>query len=375
MDPWIASALGGGGGLLAGAALGWLLRRPGPERAPEGEAAEELLEETPVAFLVYGDEGDILFANRAAETLFFEGEAPLGQNFLTLVRQSPEPLRGALLGEATLFSLEDADGTPQTYQLSRTELEGRGEGEGPRTLLMVNHLTREVSRREVAILKKVIRVIGHELNNSLGSMGSLLGTARYIARNPEHLERLEEVLATVEERTEHLKKFLAGYADLAKLPRPRKREQGFGPLLERVARLHPEVRVEAAPEEEGWFDEAQLEQLLINLVKNALEAGSPAEEVEVRVVAREEGGWDVRVLDRGQGFGEEAIESALLPFYTTKPGGSGLGLALCREVAEGHGGSLGIRRRQGGGTAVTCSLPPKKVVKQSSRAALTLTRS
>jgi two-component system, NtrC family, nitrogen regulation sensor histidine kinase NtrY len=123
---------------------------------------------------------------------------------------------------------------------------------------------------------------------------------------------------------------------------------------------------------------AQIEQVVINLLKNANESGGDAAAVELRIVAEPAGGVDVQVADRGQGLTPEALESAFLPLYTTKEGGSGMGLALCREVVEAHGGRVSIKNREGGGCTVSCWLPPVKkpgVDAATSRARLTLTRS
>jgi signal transduction histidine kinase len=110
------------------------------------------------------------------------------------------------------------------------------------------------------------------------------------------------------------------------------------------------------PQESAYFDPAQLQQVLINLLKNAHESGSPAEEVMV-AVEESAATWQLRVLDRGSGMAEADLRNALLPFYSTKPTGTGLGLTLCREVLEAHGGRIALANREGGGLAVTLWLP------------------
>jgi signal transduction histidine kinase len=113
------------------------------------------------------------------------------------------------------------------------------------------------------------------------------------------------------------------------------------------------------PGEAGWFDESQLEQVMINLLKNASEAGSTVANTVVAVHSSR-GGWTVEVRDRGSGMSPDVLANALLPFYSTKPSGSGLGLTLCREIVEAHGGSLEAGNRTDGeeGAVVRFWLPP-----------------
>jgi signal transduction histidine kinase len=216
--------------------------------------------------------------------------------------------------------------------------------------------------------------MSHELNNSLAPISSLLHSARLIAQRPEHLDKLERVFATLEERTQRLHQFLEGYARLARLPRPRPVEVSWARFFEGLRALFPAVSFGPLPEAPGYFDPAQLEQVLLNLLKNAVEAGSAAGAVHVQVQPSE-GGWRVCVEDRGRGLSAEVLEHALLPFYSTKEKGSGLGLALCREIIEAHGGRLWLENREGGGARVSCWLPgSQRPVGLSSRVKLTLTR-
>ena len=107
----------------------------------------------------------------------------------------------------------------------------------------------------------------------------------------------------------------------------------------------------------GFFDPAQLQQVLINLLKNAVEAGSAPDQCAVRIQALPEGGAELLVMDRGGGMPDEVRRRALEPFYSTKKRGSGLGLPLCREIVEAHGGRIWVLARDGGGTSVRCWLP------------------
>jgi two-component system, NtrC family, nitrogen regulation sensor histidine kinase NtrY len=336
---------------------------------------QSVLEATPLALVFYSDVGQILYANAEARRLFFDDSSPVGQNFLRLTTRAPETLRRALLGDSDeLFSM-DVEGQSETYHVSRRVFDFDGQAH---TLLLVRQLTREVSRREVEVLKKVIRVISHELNNSLAPVASLIHSARLIAKNPAQLSKLERVFDTIEERAQHLTAFLAGYAELAHLPKPRAQRIEWPAFLEHLAALFPDVKLPAPPAAGGYFDQAQIEQVLINLFKNAIEAGGHEADVELAIVVEGDGSLTFEVSDRGHGLSQEALESAFLPLYSTKGRGSGLGLALCREVIVAHGGRASIKNRDGGGCTVKCWLPgPPRPngADTSSRARLTLTHS
>jgi two-component system nitrogen regulation sensor histidine kinase NtrY len=347
------------------------------EQRSAGDRREGLLrtvvETTPVAMVLFGNAGDITFTNRSARDLFFEGTAVEGQNFLSMIERAPASLRRAVLSDGDeLFSVDGAAG-PETFHLSRRHLE---DGQ---TLIAVRSVTQEINRHEVVSLKKVIRIISHEINNSLGPISSLIGSAKVIQQRPEHLPRLSTVFDTIQERALHLQSFLDGYATLAKIPAPQPVSVPWGPFLDALSGFWPGLEIGDAPTRPGFFDRAQIQQVLINLVKNAHEAGGPKGEVKLVIEAGVEGGCRISVLDRGPGISDEAMQNVFLPFFTTKPSGDGLGLALSREIVELHKGRLGLARREGGGISVSVWLPDREGgaagVLAASRARLTLTRS
>src|SRR6185437_1063687 len=215
-------------------------------------------------------------------------------------------------------------------------------------------MTRELSRQEVATWKKVIRTISHELNNSLAPITSLAHSGAELVRRDDR-ERLLAVLATIGERARHLHGFIAGYAEFAKLPAPRPQVLSMPEFLDKLA-LHTQFRIIGTPPPRGCFDAAQMEHVLLNLLKNAHEAGGAEDTVELEM-QRVGAQLRIEVRDRGAGMSKTVLENALLPFYSTKRSGSGLGLALAREIVEAHGGRIALANREEGGLRVALTIP------------------
>lgn len=329
-----------------------------------------VVDAAPMAIVLFSDGGRILVANAAARDLFFEGKSSDGANFLSLLPTAPDPLAKAIIGDRDeLFTVEQ-DGERETYHLAKRVLDIGG---APHTLLMVKHLTGELTRQEIEVWKKLFRVISHELNNSLAPITSLAHSGRKLASSG-NLAALDRVFDTIGERAEHLKTFLDGYAKFARIPAPRPARVEWREFLAGISALHPRAKISEPPAEPGFFDVAQLQQVLINLLKNAEESGGAPEDVTVDVTTQPDGATRVVVADRGRGMSKEVLEHALLPFYSTKEKGSGLGLALCREIIEAHGGRIRLKSREGGGTEVSFRLPGAAARGMAPRALLTLTR-
>jgi two-component system nitrogen regulation sensor histidine kinase NtrY len=376
--PPLAAAVAGLGPLVT---LAWgRAKRPSgasPSAAAEIERGERapLLkvvgDVAPMAIVVYGDTGQISYCNAEARTLFADDQPLENLNFLRLVQSAPESLKQALVRDNdALFTVDEA-GESQTYSLSRRYFDLGGERH---TLLMVKELTPELQRQEIDVWKNVIRIINHELNNSLAPISSMVHSARIIAQNPEQLPKLGKVFDTIEERTLHLATFLEGYARFARLPKPRPDRVALGPFLDGLQSLFPTARFGPPPATDGWFDAGQMQQTLINLLKNAHEASSGAPEVEVTGEVAADGASIFTVSDRGGGMTDDVLRHALVPFFSTKAKGTGLGLALCREIVEAHRGKLRLSRRAGGGMEISCWLPGKATVVAPRTGRLTLTR-
>ena len=328
---------------------------------------DTMVQNTPVAMLLLAAGGDglqrVVFSNLAARKLLHGGVRLEGQRLAGLLEQMPRPLRDAIArGGDSLFAVreEDSDDASeedeQIYHLSRRAFHLNGR---PHDLLLIRLLTAELRRQEVQTWKKVIRVISHELNNSLAPIASLAHSGGELLRRGR-VERLPEIFSTIEDRARHLEGFIRGYARFAKLPQPQLQTVHWAPFLASLQQQIPFAMLPLDEELHSRVDIAQLGQALLNLLKNAHEAGSeadpPNDDVRVRVTRLPQ--WlRLDVLDHGRGMNEAVLQNALMPFYSTKRNGTGLGLALTREIIEAHGGRISLQNRTEGGLCVSLLLP------------------
>ena len=313
------------------------------------------LNRSPTAILLINSADRVIFSNQEARRLFLGGSKLEGMSFGEIQEGSPGPMRDVLAtGSDGIFSIPGEDHA-ETYHLSQRSFQINRR---LHTLVLLRRLTHELGRQEAEIWKKVIRVISHELRNSLAPVSSFAHSAKKMSQDPRHADRVDEVFDAIEERLEHLQQFIEGYARFARLPSPQKEKVAWRDFLASLEGV-PEMQVVGRlPTRRGFFDPSQMRQVLINLLKNAAEASAAQPEIRVRIKDTEDSGTFLQVLDRGKGMNEDTMKNALLPFYSTKKTGSGLGLPLCREILEAHGGRISFLVRDGGGTIVTCWLPP-----------------
>ena len=308
------------------------------------ETLRKVLEEIDVAVLAFDPEGTLRILNRAGERL-------LGQPAERLIGKSAEELRmdDALRGIAPrTLELAFPGGTGR-WELRRSVVRQEGY---PLQLLALSDLSRALREEERQAWKRIIRVLSHEINNSLAPIKSISGSLQGMLAGdalPEELDDdVQRGLRVISSRAEALGRFMASYAKLARLPKPELGEVPVGALVRRVADLETRLPVQVVPGNDVSIqaDPDQLEQALINLVRNAVDATLETS-AEGRVTLRwltKGGKIHILVEDEGPGLGDTG--NLFVPFYTTKPGGSGIGLVLSRQIAEGHGGTLVLENRE-----------------------------
>ena len=319
-----------------------------------GALLSRVMEEIDVAVLAFEEGGKAVLANRAAEKL-------LGAELARL--PSPEArqlgLAAVLDGPAPRTLELTLPGGAGKFELKRTSFRLGGK---PHVLVVLADLRRALREEERQAWQRLVRVLGHEINNSLAPIrsisASLRETAHVASRHEGWEQDMESGLAVIERRAESLSRFMTSYAKLARLPPPRLGPVEVEEWIRRVAALEKRipVRVAPGPEVNIEADADQLDQLLINLVRNAADAS-----LETRggvVVSWSAGAAEVEVSVADEGPGIADSGNLFVPFFTTKPGGSGIGLVLSRQIAEAHGGALTLEnRRTGSGCEARLRLP------------------
>ena len=318
---------------------------------------QEMLMETvvhgaPMAILLFGPTDRVMLENLAARDMFRLGSPLRGVAFDQLCEAAPLEFSEALALEHDVLFTITTDGEVQSFHLSQRHFQLNATSH---RLVIVKRLTREMQRQEVASWKKLIRLINHELNNSLAPIRSLVHSARAILANPEQHHKLDRIFDTLDATTGRLVSFLESYAVFARLPQPDLCEVHWSTFLEELGSLYSFTSINRLKSAYGKFDPGQMQQALINLVKNAHEAGDPSPSLFLDDAP--DGMTLIRLCDAGKGISDQAMEKALLPFYSTKKTGTGLGLPLCREIVESHGGSMRLRARMEGGLEVHIQLP------------------
>jgi len=293
-----------------------------------------------------------------------------------LLDKQQEMLLGQTAGELRMEAC--LDGPPQTtlqasfpggagrFGLRRTGIRERGL---PLELVVLSDLTQALSEQELQAWQRLVRVLGHELNNSLAPIKSIAGSLiSIISRDQladDWRDDMRRGLTVITSRSESLSRFIGSYARLAKLPRPQLQPLEVAACVGRAASFETRLHVEVAPGPDIAIqgDPDQLEQVLINLLRNAADA-SLTTNGSVKAGWRRDGAMlEIWIKDDGPGLSSTA--NLFVPFFTTKPGGSGIGLVLSRQIAEGHGGALTLENRTDGpGCVARLRLPAESAVQR-----------
>ncbi len=319
--------------------------------------------EIEVAVFAFDSEHRLRLVNRAGERL-------LGRPAEQLLERKADELGldDCLAGEAarTLqrsFPGRVVSGRPGRWGMRRSTFREDG---WPHQLLVIADISRALRQEEQSAWQRLVRVLGHELNNSLAPIKSIADSLEsLLARNPRREvwpddmeEDLQRGLSIITSRAEALTRFMSAYAQLAKLPPPNLKPLEISPWVQQVAALETRLPVAVLPGPEITLqaDRDQLEQLLINLLRNAVDAARDTGGGVLVRWNRSGNALELIVEDEGPGLSNTA--NLFVPFFTTKPQGSGIGLALSRQIAENHGGTLTLENRaKGPGCEARLRLP------------------
>ncbi len=304
-----------------------------------------VMEEIDVAILVFGEDERLRLANHSA------GQA-LGQAVERLIGRGAEELGlgEALSGETPrIVNLELPSGQ-RRFELRRGFVR---QGGLKQRLVVLSNLDRLLRDEERQAWQRLIRVLTHELNNSLAPIRSVAGSLTSLLiherRGPDWEEDMRRGLGVIGSRAEALGRFTEAYSRLARLPAPRRQPLRLAPIVETVAALETRVpiAVEGGPDVMVSVDRDQIEQALINLLRNGAEAALETHGA-VRIgwsKTAEPGSVEIVIEDGGPGL--KSMDNLFVPFFTTKAHGSGIGMVLSRQIVEAHEGSLTLRNREG----------------------------
>src|SRR3954447_11941764 len=305
----------------------------------------KVMAEIEVAVFTFDEERELKFVNRAGARLIGQvSERMLGR------RAEELGLEDCLEGEAPRVINTAFPGGVGRWEIRRSSFR---QGGRPHELLVLSDLSQPLREEERQAFQRLIRVIGHEMNNSLAPIKSIAGSLSTITeRDPLPSDWRDDVqrgLSVIASRSESLSRFMSAYARLAKLPPPKLAPIDIATVVDRVVTLEKghNIQIAGGPRVAVQGDSDQLEQLLINLLRNAMDAvretGGAVKIGWQRVQGSSPPTMELWVEDEGPALSNTG--NLFVPFFTTKPGGSGIGLVLCRQIAEGHGGTLMLENR------------------------------
>jgi len=310
---------------------------------------DTLVQANPGALILTNAAGRVMMTNPPARQLLNNGKDFNGSGLQYYTQALPELAEAIRLNQAGLVRLASKQAAVWHLAISQFQLHNQ-----QHHLYLLKPLSRELAREELNAWKTLLRVISHELNNTLAPLSSLAYSGKVLAGRQQQPE-LSSIFDTISERCQALNQFLQDYIRFAKLPAPTLTRVNWPQLINQLQDQYEFELVGELPQNAWHADQSQLNQLLLNLLKNAHETGCPAEQITLRF-SESPSRLQLCLQDQGGGIAAEVMQQALLPFYTTKATGSGIGLTLCRDIIEAHGGELLLENQQNG-LRVTLILP------------------
>jgi two-component system nitrogen regulation sensor histidine kinase NtrY len=310
---------------------------------------EAVVRHVPVPLLAVRPDGSLRLVNSPARRLTGIPTLKHLDDLAALDPDLPARLRALEPGQQRLIPATLRD-LPVELRVAASEIRIGGDTE---RLYSLENLSGELSARESSAWRNLIRVLTHEIMNTLTPVSSLAQTSAALLGKPEAAADVREAIDTIARRSEGLMRFVSRYRELLKVPVPLPSDVGIESALRGVQSLLAEslagvdVTIDVRPASLTLHaDPSLLDRLLVNVVKNAVEAAGAVRTPAIRLSARLEYGRTVlRVADNGPGIPEDATDQLFVPFFTTKRDGSGIGLSICRQIMTAHGGDIAIARR------------------------------
>lgn len=320
---------------------------------------DKLVNSANVVTLLLNQRDTLVFCNTAARHFYNKQHELIGENRDALCQGDYQVLAPYLAkarqqDQDALIYLPDPQNILQAWHLTSSKLSLQG---AQHVLLLIKPISDQLNKQELITWKKVVRVINHELNNSIAPISSLCHSGKLLANSSDD-EKLARVFNGIGKRVDHLAQFVKDYSELAKVKAPLKSDIKLDEFFQNLAELYQFSLQKQCAVDSLNADKEQLEQVLINLIKNAWQANNVT--CVGLVLKKYQNELVIQVLDNGDGMQSHIMQNAFTPYFSTKQEGSGIGLAICREIIEGHGGRIQLANKQSTqfcGLCVTLTLP------------------